>query len=179
MPKSHDSKTTSKKIDLIYISLGILTVLIVGIAIFNTPYTQQYAGAQTNPSSPGGGKVELPKSSPVKAEEPKPVNNPVIDVPTPDAPSIDVEEIDEAGNSTTIIVDNGGNLKPPVYKPDTAIKTEPTTTSAPTTVETTKTVRSGGSAVWVTILAVLGVAGATYYYKKKGNRKSNFKMTEK
>lgn len=186
----------SLSMDLIYVGLGIMVMSVAGIAMVGASTGNiEFAGAQSGPTSPGGGAIEIPQpiETPTndQTEEPEEreeeveeiddtpeQTNTATDVPTPDSPDIEIEEIDESGQSEAMPVDQEFNLDNSIDTSNPiAIDSETGEVDGGSSEPTT--VRTGGVAVWVTVAVLLLAGGGIWYYQKYGNRKSNFKMTEK
>ena len=184
--KSSTATSQTHSYDWIYLALGALVMGGLVLALVGSPEPVDFAGAQQDaPSSPGGGALALPPIVNREPDaEPAPDSTPnegtATDVPTPASPVIEIEEIDEEGETEIVPVGEEFNLETDV---DTTRPVQPTprrTNRQPTTsVTPARTVRSGGVAVWLTLAVILLGAGGFYYYQTKGNRKASLKMGEK
>ncbi len=174
--------------DLVFLGIGMVIMSVFGLVMLSNSAIENldHATAQSIPNNPGGGLIELPTTdesepAPEPSSDQGTIDGPA-EVPMPEDPVIINEEIDESGD--TVELDPAFNLNNNI---DTSNPIEPSkeSVSQPAPVENTPapenntTVRSGGEAVLLTLLGVAGAIIAVVYYRKRGNRKSNFKMTEK
>ena len=186
MTNQNKKHLEARSLDWLYLILGALVMAGLAFALVSTPQDIDYAGAQQDaPSSPGGGALALPpivSQDPETTPEPEPDNTgTATDVPTPESPVIEIEEIDEAGEVEVVPVEDEFNLEDEVgttqpVAPEPVRQTQDTT---PVASAPTRTVRSGGLAIWLTILVVVLAGAGAYYYQTKGNRKASLKMSGK
>lgn len=173
--------------DLIFLGIGLVVMSIFGLVMLSNSSLNQLedAAAQSIPNSPGGGAIELPTSNSDDSDDsgslPRTSTgvDQATDVPVPEDPVIEIEEIDEVGN--TVETDPVFNLNNDIDTTNPiAIDSQsgvPTSNNTPESTNTT--VRSGGEAVILTLLGAGLVIAGVVYYTKRGNRKSKLKLKEK
>jgi hypothetical protein len=134
--------------------------------------------AQNSPINPGGGTTATPSLTPTKGGQASDTSTPGGITPiTPITPDINNEQILEGTGTTTVDTKKApSSIVPtaPIVGEQTPLK------PASTTVNTTnETVRTGGLEIGLGLIAIIALGIGYYYYKKKGDKKSVLKTTER
>jgi hypothetical protein len=153
--------------------LQLVFVLFIALSFVTSILTS----AQTNPTNPGGGTTATPNLTPTNGSQTTNTSTPGGITPvTPITPDINNEQIIEGTGTTTVETKKApSSVIPvaPIVGEQTSIK--PSFTS----VNTTETVRTGGLEIGLGLIAIIALVIGYYYYKKKGDRKSVLKTSEK
>jgi hypothetical protein len=163
------NKILKKLLDSSFVTVGIFS-LFISIQSF----------AQTSPTNPGGGTTDTPSLTPSNGGQSTNTNTPGGITPvTPITPDINSEQIIEGTGTTTVDTKKApSSVVPtaPIVGEPTPSKPTPSTSPVNTSTET---VRTGGLEIGLGLIAIIALGIGYYYYKKKGDKKSVLKTTER
>jgi hypothetical protein len=137
--------------------------------------------AQSNPTNPGGGTTSTPSltTPSTTTSSGQGTNTPSGITPvTPITPDINSEQIIE-GTGTTIVNTQKAPSEVIPTAPIMGEKTLEKSTLQQNAVTTNETVRTGGLEIGLGLIALVALGIGYYYYKKKGDRKSTLKTSER
>jgi cytoskeletal protein RodZ len=181
-------KSTDKKVTNIITIVSIVAVLVFGAVFINELNSdKKLSFAQSGPTNPGAGATN---TLPVAPTTPTSSNttSAAPTTQTPVTPLISSEAIVEGSATTTsnpVTAPTNSNPTTPLSPTQSPIATPNITasnqagTAQASGSASVGTARSGGLEVGIGLIALIAAIFSIYYYKTKGDRKSNFKTLEK